>query len=420
MNYFDEEGEVLEVPERVKIGREILELIGFNIDSEGNPSINPSLLTQANREFILARVRALQKAKRKEDTDHLATTFNNALTLDASHEDLRALQAILEDMKPETPPLVVQNLLSKQDAAAWQRDWLIPGWLPANTVTYFSGRGGLGKSWMALQHVAAITMGLTGCALYSQERNQCPKYSPGPCNVVFATWEDEREEVSSRLNTICETLIWPCYGEVGKRFHYVDLKQFGPAWGPDQDRHVSVRGSLLKTGQQLLKICEDMDARLLVVDPLAGAFGGNENDRAAVREFVSYVNGWGNESKCATLFIAHPPKSKESLFSGSTDWEGSARSMWALTLEEEKELDDKGKSNKTKGTGKEIVNRFFAFENTKSNYTQLQPRKFLGREHNGVWFELESKEDAIKAYKDYTEKFESEENYACAITEEDY
>ena len=34
-----------------------------------------------------------------------------------------------------------------------RREWLIDSWLPANTVTMFTGEGGAGKSWLTLQAV---------------------------------------------------------------------------------------------------------------------------------------------------------------------------------------------------------------------------------------------------------------------------
>ena len=51
---------------------------------------------------------------------------------------------------------------------------------------------------------------------------------------------------------------------------------------------------ILASGEDLRAICEDIKAKLLVMDPLSGAFGGNENDRTAVYDFVSSFRGWGD------------------------------------------------------------------------------------------------------------------------------
>ena len=90
-------------------------------------------------------------------------------------------------------------------------------------------------------------------------------------------------------------------------------------------KHIANTGDLLSAGEDLRAICEEKEARLLVLDPLSGAFGGNENDRTAVYDFVSSFRGWGDTAKCAMLVIGHLPKSKEGKeagFSGTTAWAG--------------------------------------------------------------------------------------------------
>ena len=47
---------------------------------------------------------------------------------------------------------------------------------------------------------------------------------------------------------------------------------------------------------------------------------------------------WARDSECAVVFVAHPPKS-ESLYSGSTDWLGAARTVWSLDHERENNKD---------------------------------------------------------------------------------
>ena len=116
------------------------------------------------------------------------------------------------------------------------------------------------------------------------------------------------------------------------------------------------------------------------MDPGAGAFGGNENDRAAVREFTGYMSGWGVDNKCAALIISHPPKTGET-YSGSTDWLGSVRSLWNLGV------------RTTKPNGNE--KKYYSLRHEKSNYSLTQSEMYLVREEYGVWTTVDSKEDAI-------------------------
>ena len=125
------------------------------------------------------------------------------------------------------------------------------------------------------------------------------------------------------------------------------------------------------------------------MDPLSGAFGGNENDRTAVYDFVSAFRGWGDEQNCAMLIVGHLPKSSEgraSGFSGSTAWEASVRSMWML-------------SKKEHNPNNNTTEYYYALEHTKSNYAPLQQQRYLVKRSFGWWEEVETKQDAIDGYK---------------------
>ena len=49
--------------------------------------------------------------------------------------------------------------------------------------------------------------------------------------------------------------------------------------------------------------CKALDARLLVVDSLAGAYGGDENVRALVRAFCADWDKWATNARCAVMLI---------------------------------------------------------------------------------------------------------------------
>ena len=243
----------------------------------------------------------------------------------------------------------------------------------------FTGEGGVGKSFATLQIACALASGVKDC--YFDTTSQPISNTELPAiNIVYAAWEDELEEVSRRIRRIKGQLQWPDFEKIGRGFSFVDLKKLGPIWGPEQGAHVSTRGGLLHSGQELLRICEEKPARLLVLDPGAGAFGGNENDRAAVREFTGYMSGWGVDNKCATLIIAHPPKSGET-YSGSTDWLGSVRSLWNLGLRTTERKDDDAL-------------KYYSLTHEKSNYSLTQPEIFLEKGKYGVWLKVDSVDDA--------------------------
>ena len=295
------------------------------------------------------------------------------------------------------------------------REWLIPNWLPANTVTMFTGQGGAGKSWLTLQVVSEIASHAESEA-WGKASYKVPKPSEyddstdnDPKHIVFATYEDEPAEIKRRLNALASSFDWVREEKavIQEHLHIIDMRGVGSVWGPGAGNHIAITGELLRTGEALRKVCEDIGARLLILDPLSGAFGGNENDRTAVYDFVSSFRGWGDAAKCAMLVIGHLPKGAEGRaagFSGSTAWEASARAMWLIGTKVRDE--DEGKGKGKRGGQSEDEETYYALQHTKSNYARLQKEIPLIKDKHGWWEEAEDVEDAKDAYEEYHKELE--------------
>ena len=320
-------------------------------------------------------------------------------------ELLTELDAILDDKRS-----ILKNAACDLSPIAWKdiadvdRQWLIPNWLPANTVTMFTGKGGAGKSWLALQVACEIasnaesgTWGKPSAEIPDtpSEYNDTPDNDPK--HIVFATYEDEPAEIKRRLNALTSTFGWVASQReiIQQHLHIVDMRGIGSVWGPGAGNHIAITGELLRSGEALRSVCEDLSARLLVLDPLSGAFGGNENDRTAVYDFVSSFRGWGDAAKCAMLVIGHLPKTQGIGYSGSTAWEASARAMWLLGTKER----DKGKK---KGL-------YYALQHTKSNYAMRQKDIPVSKDDYGWWLQCDI-DQAVQSYADYHDQQESEAN----------
>ena len=240
------------------------------------------------------------------------------------------------------------------------RQWILDGWLPAGRVTLFTGKGGAGKSLLTLGLALALAAGEE--KWLGNQGKGSPRVRGGAGAVVWASWEDEPDEVWRRAQWIQDN-----QGKRPTKEHFVlaDLAGRGPLWAPGADgkgsTHTSTLASLTPTGERLRALCEEREARLLVLDPLAAAYGSNENDRGLVRSFISSWDRWGRKHDCAVLIIAHPPKSAGGdegvSYSGSTDWLGGPRSLWAL----EKDRPPKEGNKQPPGEALKLVN-------TKNNY----------------------------------------------------
>ena len=264
---------------------------------------------------------------------------------------------IVEDHFAASEPKALNVTRQFEHGKAPQRTWLIDRWLPEGRAGLFTGEGGRGKSWLALQLAASLAAGesewLPGADLDLLDATQAPLKSVA--TAVIWTAEDEPAEAHRRLD-----IMQPLDGglDTADRLHVIDASGEGPLWAPDENIIRSAVGGLTDAGKRLRNYCAEYPPRLLVVDNLAAAFACNENDRAMVRAFMTSWDGWARETKCAVMFVAHPSRAHAD-FSGSTDWRAAARWLWSFGL---KPIDDKDGKIKDSDKAPKL-------ENLKSNYS---------------------------------------------------
>ena len=216
--------------------------------------------------------------------------------------------------------------------------WLVEEWLSAGRLALLAGRGGTGKSKLALQLANAIA---SGKKEWFADGPKLTHNRSWHGTVVYATWEDDADEIARRLLNNPELgdrhAADALHGCLEDRFHALDFAGVGPIWGPGeaQHGHADPTGELTPAGEMLRARCEAIGARLLIVDPLAAAYALSENNRGAVRGFISSWDRWARDAGCAVLLIAHPPKGGEgkgddAFYAGSTDWYNGVRSMLTL------------------------------------------------------------------------------------------
>lgn len=231
------------------------------------------------------------------------------------------------------------------------RSWIVQDWLPAGRVTMLTGQGGAGKSRLALQLAGAVAGGGGPDREWLADKTNSLRLGeatpPEGAPVVYASWEDEPAEFWRRLYEIeGHAAPWIKQAKLG-HFGLAYLAREGPLWGPEKGTHTDTAvKDWLPTGQRLLDLAAKEKARLLVLDPLAAVYGGNENSRALVRAFLSRLDEWAVTHDCAVLLVAHPSKSEAGQqYSGSTDWQGGVRSLWTMGKEKYGEREENGQKN---------------------------------------------------------------------------
>lgn len=227
--------------------------------------------------------------------------------------------------EPKRSPLNWTELTDRTPPA---RHWALEGWLGMGHATLCAGGAGTGKSLLA-QTIA------TSCAL--GKAYLCDEGAP----QVSLGWfgEDDRDELWRRQTAINS---------------YFEIQM------PELDKHLWVesfdgrdmllaepsaefRGRLLATPllEELRAQVGDYRATVVVLDTVARIFGGNENDRVQVTQFLHCLVG-AMPHPVALLLLAHPSRGIGAEFSGSSAWEGSVRSRWYFgrNLPDAKDDDD--------------------------------------------------------------------------------
>ncbi|MDI1263883.1 MAG: AAA family ATPase [bacterium] len=254
-------------------------------------------------------------------------------------DQFKKVDAFFDEIPDEPESLFIENsprlLETKPEPVAirwvdpkeWEgrtppkRRWVVDGMVPDGEVTLLTGAGGVGKTLLAQQAGTCIAAGLPFLARKTEQRK-----------VMLFLCEDSEDELQLRQRDICLALGLDL-PELSANLRIASRKFMDnllAIWN-------SNAGSMKRTAvwQALLDDAKAFGAKLIVVDTIADTFGGNEIDRAQVRQFVQACLGrLAQETGGAVLALGHPSKAGQAIggdgTSGSTAWHASVRSRLYL------------------------------------------------------------------------------------------
>jgi len=195
--------------------------------------------------------------------------------------------------------------------------WLLEDWIPWGYVTALYGDGGTGKSLLAQQLMTVIATGKSFFGI--------PTTS---CRVLGYFCEDKDDEIHRRQ--------WSVNAAVGVPFRDLGRTRWVSRVGEENILIEFIRegtGCATKAYEQLRTAALEIGAQFIVLDTAADLFGGNENARPQVRQFINLLARLANEINGAVLLCAHPSASGISSgegSGGSTAWNNTVRSRLYL------------------------------------------------------------------------------------------
>lgn len=205
-----------------------------------------------------------------------------------------------------------------QDLPIPERIFVVPGMIPAGTVTTLDGDGGTGKSTAALQACVAAVLGRDWLGLTVRQ---------GP--ALYLSAEDDVGELHRRLVDITAHYAVDLIDLAD--LHILPRTETGALMATAADHGDLVFTDLVDDVAELMALYRPV---LVVLDSRADIYGANENDRAQVRQFVTLLRRMASKSGAAVLLLAHPSltgMANGSGSSGSTAWNNSVRSRLYLS-----------------------------------------------------------------------------------------
>lgn len=160
-------------------------------------------------------------------------------------------------------------------------EWLVNKLLPKQAITLLFGRGGIGKTWLALQKGSAIAEGnpFMGCGTQKT-------------TVVYIGFEDPLSVLKERLNSLGTSLS----------LHIWHLSNEPPPPRLDRD------------WQNYKRLPKDT---LLIFDTLRAAQRGDENSSKDMAIIIDHLKEL-REAGFTVLLLHHTPKSSDQIYKGST------------------------------------------------------------------------------------------------------
>lgn len=157
-----------------------------------------------------------------------------------------------------------------QDKPVPERKWMIDGLVPWNNTTALYGDGGTGKSLLAMQMMTCLALGKPFLS-----------YDTTPVKVMGFFCEDDADELHIRQANINH--YYDCEFSDLEHVAWIDRTAEDNMFMVFDDVTI---GQITELFERFEKTVMDFGAQFVVIDTAADTFGGNENIRSQVRQYI--------------------------------------------------------------------------------------------------------------------------------------
>ncbi len=296
-----------------------------------------------------------------KDTSTEPTDFNDLHCLEGLEAVRKQLYIITKNGNPEILGKTI-HLPLLQGVPIPERKWVLENWILKYCVTALYGDGGVGKSLLLMQFLTCVAAGLPFLGINTSKMKGLGFF----CEDT----EDELHRRQADINahyklefTDLQNMQWQ--SRVGCDNVLMNFVREGV--GCPTAAYNALRDEVIRVG-----------AQLVVIDTAADTFGGNENIRPQVRQFINLLAKLALEIDGAVILSAHPSAAgmaRNDGTGGSTAWNATVRSRIYL-------------SRPITASGEELsesdAKNLREFTKMKSNYSTIGD-KFILRWDNGVF-----------------------------------
>ena len=283
---------------------------------------------------------------------------------------------------PGDLPGVGELIADAGDVRAWvdttppPREWIIRDLVPAGEIGRLVAPGGTGKSMALLQLAVSVASGGVDWLGYPPGQ--------GASRVLVLSAEDDRAELHRRFYAIGQGL-----NADGVVLNHAALRNIVTLSVRGMDLRLIATTDAGGAGRDkgrvewLCRVIEQTEARLVILDPQASFYGGEENSNKDAQVWIDGLRHVTERTGCTLLIVHHANKAS---MNGVSDGGTAARGASAFRDGCRFELNLAGmtdKEAKVYGIDPENRSRYVKLTMPKANYAPPFPGAWLERGQGG-------------------------------------